>query len=100
MSFSGVLHWSLHNRALVLLLSLALLIAGLASLQRLPVDVLPELNRPTVTVHVEAAGLATADVETLVTVPLEAALQGIPGLQRLRTTTAPGLALAYVEFGW
>ncbi len=100
MSFSGVLHWSLHNRALVLLLSLALLIAGLASLQRLPVDVLPELNRPTVTVHVEAAGLATADVETLATVPLEAALQGIPGLQRLRTTTAPGLALAYVEFGW
>ncbi len=100
MSFSGILHWSLHNRALVLLLSLALLIAGLASLQRLPVDVLPELNRPTVTVQVEAAGLATADVETLATVPLEAALQGIPGLQRLRTTTAPGLALAYVEFGW
>lgn len=100
MSFAGILRWSLHNRALVLLFSLALLIAGLASLQRLPVDVLPELNRPTVTVHVEAAGLATEDVETLATVPLEAALQGIPGLQRLRTTTAPGLALAYAEFGW
>ncbi|WP_205527214.1 efflux RND transporter permease subunit [Solimonas sp. K1W22B-7] len=100
MSFAGILRWSLGNRALVLLLALALLAAGLASLARLPVDVLPELNRPVVTVHVEAPGLATADVETLATVPLEAALRGLPGLQRLRTTSAPGLALAYAEFGW
>lgn len=95
-----IVDWSLHQRALVLSLTLALLVLGWFRLQQTPVDVLPDLTRPTVSVQVETPQLATEEVEALVSFPLESALAGLPGLQRLRSTSTPGLALIQVEFDW
>ena len=98
--FAGILSWSLRSPALVLALATVLLVLGFAQTQDLPVDVLPDLTRPTVSVQVEAAGLAPEDVEAQVTIPLEAALSGLPDVARLRSVSAPGLAIVYAEFAW
>ncbi|WP_428312480.1 efflux RND transporter permease subunit [Hydrocarboniphaga sp.] len=97
---SALVAWSLRERLLVLAAAAVLLLLGTLQLREIPVDVLPDLTRPTVTVQVEAPTLATEDVESLVSYPLEAALAGLPGLQRLRSTSTPGLALIQVEFDW
>ncbi|WP_028081939.1 efflux RND transporter permease subunit [Solimonas soli] len=95
-----IVAWSLRERFVVLAAALALLVYGLLRLPQMPVDVLPDLTRPTVTVQVEAPQLAAEDVEALVSYPLEAALAGLPGLQRLRSTSTAGLALLQIEFAW
>ena len=97
---SALVAWSLRERLLVLAAAAVLFVLGALQLRQLPVDVLPDLTRPTVSVQVEAPQLATEDVESLVTYPLEAALAGLPGLQRLRSTSTPGLALIQAEFDW
>lgn len=97
---AGLVAWSLRERLLVLAAALTLLLLGVTQLRALPVDALPELARPTVSVQVEAPQLASEDVEALVSQPLEAALAGLPGLQRLRSTSTPGLALIQAEFDW
>jgi HME family heavy-metal exporter len=91
---------SLSQRALVLALALALLLLGLREARRLPIDVLPELTRPTVTVQVEAAGYAVEDVESQLTFPVETALAGLPGLDRLRSVSVAGLSAVTAEFAW
>ncbi len=96
----GIVDWSLHQRALVLSLALALLVAGVLQLRATPVDVLPDLARPTVSVQAEASQLAPEEVEALVSFPLESALAGMPGLQRLRSSSLPGLSLVQAEFAW
>jgi CzcA family heavy metal efflux pump len=95
-----LIHWSLAHRALVLGLSLIVLVLGLYSGARLPVEVLPDLTKPTVVILTEASGLAPEEVETRVTQPLESALMGVPGLTRLRSNSDVALSLVYAEFDW
>ena len=95
-----LIRFSLSQRGLVLALAAAVLFFGFRSAVELPVDVLPDLTKPTVTLLTEAPGYAPEEVETLVTIPLENTLMGINGVTRLRTTTDVGLSLIFVEFDW
>lgn len=95
-----MIQWSLENRAIVIGASILLLVAGVILGRRLPVEVLPDLTRPTVVILTEAPGLAPEEVETRVTQPLESALMGVAGLTRLRSNSDVALSLIYAEFGW
>ncbi len=95
-----LIQWSLAHRAAVLGLSLLVLALGLRSGLGLPVEVLPDLTKPTVIILTEAPGLAPEEVETRVTQPLESALMGVAGLTRLRSNSDVSLSLVYAEFGW
>ncbi|MBI2821031.1 MAG: efflux RND transporter permease subunit [Acidobacteria bacterium] len=96
----AMIRWSLNNRAMVLVLAGALLAWGGYLLTTLPVDVLPDLTAPTVTVLAEAPGMAPTELEALVTFPIEAALNGASGVRRVRSATAVGVAVIWVEFDW
>src|SRR5690606_3780146 len=95
-----MIQWSLENRAIVIGASILLLVAGVIFGRRLPVEVLPDLTRPTVVILTAAPGLAPEEVETRVTQPLESALMGVAGLTRLRSNSDVALSLIYAEFGW
>lgn len=95
-----MIQWSLANRAIILGLSLLILAMGFRSGFQLPVEVLPDLTKPTVVVLTEAPGLAPEEVETRVTQPLESALMGVAGLNRLRSNSDVSLSLVYAEFDW
>jgi CzcA family heavy metal efflux pump len=91
---------ALENRASVLGLSLLAMLAAFFVGRDLPVEVLPDLTKPTVLVLTEASGLAPEEVEASVTVPIERALMGVAGITRLRSNSDVGLSLVYAEFGW
>jgi CzcA family heavy metal efflux pump len=95
-----IIAWSLHNRPLVLGASVVLLLAGGWVTARMPVDVLPDLTAPTVTILAEGQGMAPTDMEALVTFPIETALNGASGVRRVRSATAVGVAVIWVEFEW
>src|SRR5215831_8922632 len=95
-----LIRWSLQYRVVVIALAAAFLGWGGYVLRDMPLDVLPDLSAPTVTILVEGRGMAPTEMESLVTFPIEAALNGASGVRRVRSATAVGLAVIWVEFEW
>jgi len=95
-----MIHWSLANRAIIIGISIILMVMGLRTATELPVEVLPDLSKPTVIILTESGGLSPEEVEMRVTQPIESALMGVAGLTRLRTNSDVSLSLVYAEFGW
>ena len=98
--FEKLIYTSLHNRLLVAALSVLLLLVGAFTLVSMPVDVFPDLNKPTVTIQAEAGGMAPEEVEQLITVPLEIAMSGMSGVESVRSISSVGLSFVYVTFNW
>ena len=98
--FKWLLENSLSNRLLVIIAALVLMAYGAFTLSRTPVDVFPDLNKPTVTIMTEAGGMAAEEVEQLLTFPLETTMNGLPGVESVRSVSSAGLSFIYVTFDW
>ena len=95
-----LIQFSLKNRLFVIALAALIMVYGVFTLVNLPVDVLPDLNRPRVTIFLEAGGMAPEEVETQANLPVETALNGAPGVEVVRSVASPGLGMVFVEFDW
>src|SRR5688572_14732216 len=96
----SLVQWSIAHHRLVLALSVLLAAAGWWAVRDMPVDVFPDLTAPTVTILTEGHGMAPDELETLVTFPVEASMNGASGVRRVRSATAVGIAVVWVEFDW
>src|SRR5262245_61771613 len=95
-----LIQWSIDHHWMVLALSVLLAAAGAWTVRDMPVDVFPDLTAPTVTILTEGHGMAPEEMETLVTFPIEAAINGASDVRRVRSATAVGIAVVWVEFEW
>lgn len=97
---NAIIRFALHYRMLVLVISMVMLVYGSYLATQMPIDVFPDLDRPRVIIITECPGLATEEVETLVTQPIEIALLGASGVQAVRSQSTAGLNVIYIEFDW
>ena len=95
-----LIHFSLRNRLFVVATAALILVYGVFTLISLPIDVLPDLNRPRVTIFLEANGMAPEEIETQLNLPVETSLNGAPGVEVVRSVASPGLGMVFVEFDW
>lgn len=97
---NAIIRQALSHRLIVVGVTALILTWGFVSLSKLPVDVFPDITKPTVTIMTEAHGMAPEEVETRVTFPMESFLSGLPGLERIRSQSGIGLSAIHLEFGW
>lgn len=95
-----IIHFSLHNRMVVILCGVLLMIGGVITTNNMDVDVFPDLTAPTVVVMTEAKGMAPEEVEQLVTFPIETSVNGAAGVRRVRSSSTTGFSIVWVEFDW
>jgi CzcA family heavy metal efflux pump len=100
MSIKRLIHWSVEHHWIVIALSTLLLSAGVWMARDMPVDVFPDLTAPTVTILAEGHGMAPEEMESLVTFPIESSINGASGVRRVRSATAVGVGVIWVEFDW
>jgi len=95
-----IVQWSIDHHWIVIGLSVLLFVAGAWTARQMPIDVFPDLTAPTVTILTEGHGMAPEEMESLVTFPIESAINGASGVRRVRSATAVGIAVVWVEFDW
>ena len=98
--FDNLIKFSINNKFFILLSAVILIIVGLRNAEKMDVDVFPDLTAPTVVVMTDAHGMASEEVERLVTFPIETAVNGATDVRRVRSASSQGFSFVWVEFDW